>query len=86
MEERDDGIFLRSTEKGTSKLSWEDTARAMQTSEEDWSAWDPVAADGLESLEWEQKSLVVAEPNAAYGAKLPCKRRTRSSKGKDTGT
>jgi hypothetical protein len=35
-----------------SKLSWEDTARAMASADEDWSAWDVVLSDGLEDVPW----------------------------------
>jgi len=31
-------------------LSWEDTAREMAASREDWSAWDTTAGDGLDVL------------------------------------
>ena len=82
MEERDDGIVLRSAEKGSPKLSWEDTAREMQASGEDWSDWDAVAADGVESLPWEQERSMVAEQRASYVTKPSCKRGGRSSKGK----
>jgi hypothetical protein len=83
MEERDDGIFLRSAEKGSARLSWEDTAREMQASHEDWSEWDSVSHDGLESIAWESERLVVAEQRAAYGTESGGKRKRRSSKVKD---
>ena len=41
-----------STREESARLSWEDTAREMQASGENWSEWDPVAADGVESLPW----------------------------------
>lgn len=83
MEERDDGIFLRTAEKGLAKLSWEDTARGMQASHEDWSEWDSVSHDGLESIAWEPARLVVAEQRAVYGTEPGGKRKRRSSKAKD---
>jgi antitoxin component of MazEF toxin-antitoxin module len=52
MEERSDGILLRPTGPVVEKLSWEDTAREMAASREDWDAWDAVAADGLTDLPW----------------------------------
>ena len=52
MEERSEGILLRPTGPAVEKLSWEDTARAMAGSREDWGAWDKAAADGLEDLPW----------------------------------
>ena len=52
MEERSEGILLRPTGPAVEKLSWEDTAREMAASHEDWSAWDSTIADGLEALPW----------------------------------
>jgi antitoxin component of MazEF toxin-antitoxin module len=48
MEERSEGILLRPTGPSVQKLSWEDTAREMAASREDWGAWEGVVADGLE--------------------------------------
>lgn len=53
MEERSDGILLRPIGPMVEKLSWEETARAMAASREDWSAWDTAAADGLDDLPWQ---------------------------------
>lgn len=52
MEERSDGILLRPVGPAVEKLSWEDTARAMAESGEDWSSWEAAAHDGLESVAW----------------------------------
>lgn len=49
MEERSDGILLRPIGSAVEKLSWEETAREMAADREDWSTWDTVATDGLES-------------------------------------
>ncbi|MCY3757355.1 MAG: AbrB/MazE/SpoVT family DNA-binding domain-containing protein [Acidobacteria bacterium] len=46
LEEREDGVFLYSKE-GT-KLSWEQTCRAMATEREDWSDLETAVADGLD--------------------------------------
>jgi antitoxin component of MazEF toxin-antitoxin module len=46
MEERAEGILLRPTGPAVEKLSWEDTAREMAASREDWSAWNTAATDG----------------------------------------
>ena len=54
MEERNDGILLRPARPTMEKLSWEDTAREMAASGEDWSEWDVMLADGLEAIPWEQ--------------------------------
>jgi len=51
MEERSDGILLRPPGTAAAKLSWEETARAMGGSAEDWSDWDELA-DGLEAVPW----------------------------------
>lgn len=53
MEERSDGILLRPMGRAVAKLSWEDTARAMSASGEDWSEWDILDADGLDAIPWE---------------------------------
>ena len=67
MEERSDGILLRPPGGRVEKLSWEDTAREMAAAQEDWSAWDGLAADGLEAAPWESgRALRVAEPPVQY--------------------
>jgi hypothetical protein len=38
----------------SSRLSWDETARAMAASDEDWSEWDVTLADGLERVPWER--------------------------------
>ena len=46
MEEAEDGVFLRARDK--SKLSWEETYRAMAAATEDWSDFDETTADGID--------------------------------------
>lgn len=77
MEERSEGILLRPTGPAVEKLSWEDTAREMAASREDWSAWDAAAADGLNDLPWQAGGKGrVAESASRYRAKRhPRKRR-----------
>ena len=77
MEERSDGILLRPAGPVVEKLSWEDTAREMAASREDWSAWDTVAADGLHDLPWQvHRRGRIAESPSRYRAKSgPRKRR-----------
>jgi len=41
---------LRPGRAGRPKLSWEETAKAMAATKEDWSEWDSTAADGLNGL------------------------------------
>ncbi len=67
MEERSDGILLRPTGPAVAKLSWEETARAMTASAEDWSDWDAVSADGLDEIPWEPGTARrVAESKPPY--------------------
>jgi antitoxin component of MazEF toxin-antitoxin module len=77
MEERSDGILLRPTGPTVEKLSWEETARAMAASPEEWRDWDATAADGLNDLPWQVgKAGRVAEPLPRYRAKAR-RRKTR---------
>ncbi len=63
MEERAEGILLRPSGHPVQKLSWEETAREMAASGEDWSVWDATAADGLDAVPWQADgSGRVAEP------------------------
>ena len=48
-----DGILLRPKQNADEKMSWEETAKAMAAAQEDWSEWDSLAADGLESIPWQ---------------------------------
>ena len=54
VEVRDDGLLLKPQKQ--SKLSWEETAREMAASDEDWSEWECAAADGLERCPWDGPS------------------------------
>ena len=55
MEECSDGILLRPLGPGVTKLSWEDTAREMAASREDWSDWEEAtSADGLGAFPWKE--------------------------------
>ena len=65
MEERSDGILLRPSHLTNARLSWDDTAREMAASNEDWSEWNSTDADGLDTTPWKQ----VAERSTAYVAK-----------------
>ena len=69
MEERSEGILLRPTGSAVEKLSWEETAREMAASHEDWSAWDATVADGLADLPWQPEIDRVAETPPRYRAK-----------------
>jgi antitoxin component of MazEF toxin-antitoxin module len=46
---RDDGLLLKPSHSG--KLSWEETAREMAASGENWEEWDNLT-DGAEQLPW----------------------------------
>ncbi|MBI5505016.1 MAG: AbrB/MazE/SpoVT family DNA-binding domain-containing protein [Deltaproteobacteria bacterium] len=66
MEERSEGILLRPTGAAVAKLSWEETAKAMAATGEDWSEWDATAADGTAGLPWRSSDPPrVAEPPAS---------------------
>jgi antitoxin MazE len=49
LEEREDGILLRS--KQNERLSWEETYKEMAREREDWSDLDVTLADGLKDGE-----------------------------------
>lgn len=74
MEERSEGILLRPTGPAVEKLSWEDTAREMASSGEDWQAWDATAADGLDTVPWDVAADRVAEEPSRYRAKSRTRR------------
>src|SRR5580765_3246964 len=61
MEERSDGILLRPTGPAVQKLSWDETAREMAASSEDWSEWDSAVSDGLEHVPWEARAKSAVE-------------------------
>jgi mRNA interferase MazF len=70
MEERAEGILLRSAGPAVEKLTWEDTAREMAIKGEDWSEWDEIDMDGLDSVPWEaSKGKRVGEKRSRYGLK-----------------
>jgi len=70
MEERSEGILLRPAGPAVEKLTWEETAREMATTGEDWTIWDTVDEDGLESVPWEMpKGGRVEERKPRYGKK-----------------
>lgn len=69
MEERAEGILLRPRRSAGPKLSWDDTARAMASASEDWTAWDETLSDGLDQVPWESRRAGrVAEKEKAYHA------------------
>jgi len=51
LEETDRGLLLR--KKDDSKLSWEDTYKAMANEKEDWDDFDTTLFDGLEDEDFE---------------------------------
>lgn len=70
MEERAEGILLRPAGPAFEKLSWEDTAREMSTSGEDWAEWKDADKDGLGSVPWKPSSGGrVGERRSRYGSK-----------------
>src|SRR5512139_3269925 len=70
MEERAEGILLRSPGQAVEKLSWEDTALEMAAECEDWREWAGMDGDGRQSLPWEVSSGgKVREKRPRYGSK-----------------
>ena len=70
MEERSEGILLRPAGSTVQKLSWEETAREMAASGEDWSEWEASAADGLDQAPWQARGATrVKEPSPRYRKK-----------------
>jgi antitoxin component of MazEF toxin-antitoxin module len=55
LEERENELVIRPKDD-RQKLSWEETAREMVAAAEDWSEWDAVTADGLESIPWDPQT------------------------------
>jgi len=52
------------------RLPWENTARGMAAGQEEWSAWDAAAADGLDAVPWaENKPRPVAEGRTGHDVK-----------------
>jgi len=51
IEETDNGLLLRNKEE--SKLSWEDTFKAMADEKETWDEFDTTLLDGLEGEDFE---------------------------------
>ncbi len=51
IEETDKGLLLRSKEE--SKLSWEDTYKAMASEQEHWEGFDTALLDGIDGEDFE---------------------------------
>jgi antitoxin MazE len=54
VELREEGLLLKPSKPGKAKLSWEETAKAMASADEDWSDWAPAESDGLDSIPWKK--------------------------------
>ena len=76
MVESVDGILLRPKQQADAKLSWADTAKAMEAESEDWSDWDGVSSDGLDDIPWE--AARVAEKRDGYETKSNTSPRRRA--------
>ena len=70
-----EGLFLKP--KKRTKLSWEETAREMAASDEDWNEWNSTISDGIENCTWDQEppTNVQAWERASF---------KRERRGKDT--
>lgn len=62
MEERADGILLRSADQTLEKLSWEETAREMAAASEDWTDWRAIDGDGMATVPWKPGDRVAERP------------------------
>jgi antitoxin MazE len=51
LEETEQGLLLRNQEN--SKLSWEETYKAIASEQEDWTDFDPALLDGLDNNEFD---------------------------------
>ena len=51
LEETESGLLLK--KKNDSKISWEETYKAMATEQEDWSDFDITLLDGLEGQDFD---------------------------------
>lgn len=69
MEERSDGILLRTPGAVSPKLSWEETAREMAAEAEAWDEWELTYADGLNEIPWDSKrpARVAERPASSEG-------------------
>jgi hypothetical protein len=68
---------LRPAGPASRKLSWDDTAKEMAASREDWNEWEAAVADGLDDLPWQdRRGSQVAESAPPY-ASAPRRRRKR---------
>ena len=70
MEERVDGILLRTPGPAVEKLSWAETAREMADQPESWNEWDATLADGLKEIPWSSTGHA-AERKARYRVRRP---------------
>ena len=59
-----DGILLRPKQNFDVKMSWEETAKAMAPSSEEWTEWDETVSDGLEDIPWD--AAQAAEKSGDY--------------------
>ncbi|MCX6559976.1 MAG: type II toxin-antitoxin system PemK/MazF family toxin [Candidatus Aminicenantes bacterium] len=77
MEETAEGIVLRPSGSAVKKLSWEETAAEMAAEGEDWSDWESVVGDGLETVPWTcEAPKRVMEKTAAYRSKSDSTKKT----------
>jgi mRNA interferase MazF len=75
MEERAEGILLRAKGPAVEKLSWAETVREMSGAGENWTEWDVLDADGLDSCPWDgPESGRVDEGRVPYGGRTRTRR------------
>lgn len=80
-EVRPEGLLLKA--KKQTKFSWEQTAKEMAASDEDWSEWEVSGADGLETCPWEEpppaevRAWAIASAERERRAKAAAQGRTK---------
>lgn len=67
LEDRGHEIVL-TPKSGSAKLSWEETAKEMAASGEDWSDWESTVADGLDQIPWETTPIAKPKKKAKINA------------------
>ncbi len=74
LEDRGHELVLRPKDSGR-RLSWEQTAREMAAAVEDWSDWEGVGGDGLESAPWREPKPSGESPAKSENTPPPARRK-----------
>lgn len=79
MQERSDGILLKPQPMREDKLSWEETARQMSATGENWDEWSSVDGDGLKEIPWTEPVLSLREEPRVYRVKKSSGKRCKKT-------